>query len=135
MASSPVYLASRRPSAVLVNTANTNTDGTSGSFADVWTAGSSGSLIESVQIKGITASGSTQSADMVRLWAYNGTTRYLIKEVTIAAGGGAISATVQNADQVVALNVPLATGWKLQASTHVGGATASYHVTGYGGDY
>lgn len=135
MATTPSYLASRRNSSGLVNTANTNTDGTSGSFVDVFTAGSGGSLVESVTIKGVVATGSTQAADTVRLWAYNGTNRYLVKEVAISAGGGAISATVQNAESVVALNLPLPTGSKLQASTHVGGATASYHVTGNGGDY
>ena len=134
MAAAPVFIATRRSVSAAVTTANTNTDGTSGTRADVVTGAASGTLVESVQIKSIIATASTVVADIVRLWkTTSGGTAYLIKEVTIAAGSGAISATVQEADGVVALNLPLASGEKLQASCHL--ATNGYHVTAHCGDY
>jgi hypothetical protein len=136
MGAAPIYFAARRASNNVVNTANTNTDGTGGgSFPTIVTAGQNGSLVESVVVKGIVAAAATQAADTVRLWHYDGANKRLIKEVAIAAGGGVISATVQNTEQVIALNFPLKNGEQLLASTHVGGATASYHVTANVGDY
>lgn len=133
MANSPLFLASRRNGSAAVTVANTNVDGTSGTRADIFLAGANGSLIESVQIKSIIASGSTVVADMVRLWLFDGTNAWLIKEVSIPAGAGVIGVANQEADAVVALNLPLPNGTKLQASCQV--ATNGYHVTASGGDY
>lgn len=131
----PNFAATPRATSVLVNTANTNTDGTSGARADVFVAGANGSRCDIVQLKGIVAAGSTQAADTVRLWLFNGANAFLFKEVLVAAGGGVISATVDNFELTVALGLDVPSGSKIQASTHVGGALASYHATGAGGDY
>lgn len=120
---------------MLVNTANTNTDGTSGTRADCFVAAGNGSRLDTVQIKGIVATGSTQAADIVRLWLNNNTNSFMFKEVLVAAGAGVISPTQTQFEQTVALGLDIPTGSKLQASTHVGGALASYHVTACGGDY
>ena len=135
MSTAANFASTPRSSSILVNTANTNQDGTSGSRATVFTAGGSGSRVDSVKIKGITAAGSTQSADEVKLWLYDGTTAHPLASQLIAAGGGNVSATVANAEYTLALGIQLPNGWTLQASTYVGGATASYHVTAFGGDY
>lgn len=135
MATAPVYVATPKSyGPVLVATADTNSDGTTGTRATVATAGASGSRIDSVKIKGIVASGASQVADSVRLWLNNGTNSFLYTE-TLFAAGSAISATVANVEAVVALGINLPAGWVLQASTFAGGATASYHVTAHGGDY
>jgi hypothetical protein len=135
MAANASFAATPRASSVLVSTANPNTDGTGGTRADVIAAGASGSRIDSIQIKGIVAAASTQVADQVRLWINNGTNAFLFKDITVPAGGGAISATVSNFELTVAMGIVLPVGQKIQASTHVGGATASYHITANGGDF
>lgn len=135
MATAANFAATPRTGSGLVNTANTNTDGTTGTRADIFAAGSSGSRIDSVQIKGITAEGATQAADTVRLWLNDGTNSRLLREQLIPAGSGVVSATVANAEFTLALGLVIPTGWKLQASTKVGGSTGSYHVTAFGGDF
>lgn len=135
MAANASFAATPRAASVLVSTANTVMDGTSGTRADVFTAGASGSRIDSVQIKGVVLSGATQAADQVSLWINNGTNAFKLRDVAVAAGGGAISATVANFESTVALGIVIPVGYKLQASTWVGGATASYHVTAIGGDF
>lgn len=131
----PNFAATPRLSSGLVNTANTNTDGTSGTRVTVFTAGTNGSRLDSVQIKGIVANGVTQAADTVRLWLYNGTTTYFFKESLVAAGGGNVGVAQANTEITVPIGIDLPNGWSLTASTDIGGSTASYHVTGFGGDY
>jgi hypothetical protein len=133
MATSPVFIASRRSPSIPVTTANTNTDGTSGTRAVVVTAAATGTLVESVSIKSIVAAAATVAADTVRLWKNNGTTAYLIKEISVPPGAGAIGPANQEFESVVALNLPLAVGEKLEASCHV--VTNGYHVTAFCGDY
>ena len=133
MSASPSYLASRRNAGVAVTVANPNTDGTTGTRATVMSGATNGSLVESVQIKSIIAAASTVVADMVRLWYYDGTNAYLIKEVSVPAGAGVIGVANQEFDGLVALNLPLPNGTQLQASCHV--STNGYHVVATGGDY
>lgn len=135
MNTTPSFTGTPRVAPVLVNTADTNTDGTSGTRATVITAAGNGTRVDTVQIKGIVADASTQAADAVRLWIGNGTNDFLLKDVLVAAGGGAISSTVANFETTVALGIDLPAGFTLKASTRVGGALASYHVTAVGGDY
>jgi hypothetical protein len=135
MAATPGFAAVPRCTTVLINTANTNTDGTSGTVGTVFTAGANGSRIDSIQIKGIVAEGSTQAVDTVRIWHFDGTTQFLLKEFLIAAGSGVVSTTVNNVEVTAPLGFDLPSGHSIKASTHTGGATASYHVTGFGGDY
>lgn len=136
MATQANFAATPRASSVLVNTANTDTTGTGGgSFPSVFAAGTNGSRIDSVKIKGIVAEGATQAADAVRLWILTGGTKFFLVETLIPVGSGVVSTSVGNVDAVVALGIPLPQGSTLLASTHAGGATASYHVTAFGGDF
>ena len=130
------FAATPRASSALVNTANTNTDGTGGgAFPSVFAAGANGSRIDSLQIKGIVANGSTQAADSVRLWIYNGANKFFLREIIVPVGAGNVSATQTNFETVIALGLVLPTGYSLYASTDIGGATASYHLTAFGGDF
>lgn len=133
MAAAPTFIATRRSASAVVSVANTNLDGTSGTRADIVTGAASGTLVESVQIKSIIAAAATVVADMVRLWRVSGGVTYLLKEISVPAGAGVIGVANQEFDGVVALNLPLASGEKLQASCHV--ATNGYHVTANCGDY
>lgn len=131
----PNFASAPHNGAVLVNTANTNVDGTSGARADVIIGAANGTRVDTVQIKGITAEAATQLVDVVRLWIFNTAAAFLWKEILVPAGGGPISTTVANFETTVAVGMDLPSGWKIQASTHTGGATASYHVSAAGGDY
>ena len=135
MATQANFAATPHVSSNTVSVANTSTTGASGTFATIFTAGSNGSRLDSVKIKGIVAEGTTQGADSVRLWLYNGTNYFFLTEQLIPAGSGNVSATVANVDYTLALGIPLANGWSLAASTHLGSTTASYNVTAFGGDF
>lgn len=137
MNTTPYFTAAPDIQGAAVTTANTSVTAATGTTATVFTAQASGSRIDSVKIKGIVAEGATQAADTVRFFLSNpvGPAIYALTEVNFAAGGGNVSATVPNVEATVALGIDLPAGWLLLASTHAGGATASYHVTAYGADY
>jgi len=134
MSAAANFAATPNSSGAQVTTANTNLDGT-GTLATIFTAGASGSRLDSVKIKGQVAEGAQQAADSVRLFWYDGTNYHLFLEQLVPAGGAVVSATVANVEFLIPLGITVKTGWVLKASTHVGGATATYQVTAFGGDY
>lgn len=135
MATQANFAATPRASSVLVNTADSNTDGTTGTRATVFTAGANGSRVDALKIKGIVANGTTQAADSVRIWVNNGTTSFLFAEQVVPVGSGNVSVTVGNVEYTIALGFPLPASWQIQVSTVTGGSTASYHATCFGGDF
>lgn len=131
----PDFAATPDVQGATVTVANTSTSGATGTFATIFTAAANGSYIDFVKIRGILAIGAIQAADCVRFFVAppNGALQSLT-EVPLVLGT-AISLSVLNFEQSVALGIKLPAGWTLQASTHVGGATASYHVTAFGADF
>lgn len=114
MANAPVYVGTPQVWQAALSAANTNRDGT-GTIVDVLTAGTLGTRIDEVRLQ---ASGTT-SAGVIRLYIYDGTNTYLIKEILVAAITPsttieAWSATV-NLDSLV---LPAGGTWKIRASTH-----------------
>lgn len=89
MATSASFAATPKNSGAALSTANTNRDGT-GTFGTVYTAGSSGSRIDSIVIQ---ATGTT-TAGMIRFFSSidAGTTKRLIGEIPVLANTA--SATV-----------------------------------------
>jgi len=77
MASTPQYVGTPKSPSVTISTANTNLDGSTGTYGTVMSAGASGSRIERINI---TATGAT-TAGMVRLFLDTS----LIKEVPVIA--------------------------------------------------
>ena len=77
MASSPQYVGTAKSPSVLISTANTNRDGSTGTYGTLMIAGASGSRVDRINI---TATGTT-TAGMIRLFV--GTA--LIKEVPVLA--------------------------------------------------
>lgn len=134
MATAANFAATPNTTAVLISTANTAVDGT-GTAPVAWTAGASGGRLDSVKITGQVAEGATQAADCVRLFWNDGTNKHLFLTQLIAAGSGPVSATVANVEFVIPLGVVVPTGWTLLASTHTGGATATYQVMAIGGNF
>lgn len=136
MAASPQYASPPKVGAVVINTANTNRDGT-GTLGTVFTAGASGSRIDAVQVQ---ATGTT-TAGMVRLFVSDGANHRLFAEIPVVANtpsatAPAWSALVQgNATGLVShvlLPIHIPTGWSLRASTH---NAESFNVIAFGGDF
>ena len=119
-----------------VTTANTNVDG-SGTLATVLTAASNGTRVDTIRVKGRVATGSTQAADTVRIFLHDGSTAKLWQDVAVPAGSGPIAAAVQNFETTITMppNFVLPNGWSIRASTHTGGATATYVVSAVGADF
>lgn len=115
------YAITPKAGAVLVATANTNRDGTTGTYTTVFTAGSSGSLIERILISAI----QTTTAGMLRLWRHNGTACFLEKEIPVSAVTVGASTPGFAAEYVPGRPIKLPSGWALKASTH---NAESFHV-------
>ena len=83
MSTTPQFASVVRTAVGQVTTANTNRDGT-GTIATIFTAGSSGSRIEMVEIQATV----TTTAGMVRLFIHDGTNARLLREQPITANTG-----------------------------------------------
>jgi len=126
------FASTPRNSSGVISAANTNMDGTGGTRVDIFVAGTNGSRIDSVTIKGAPATYSTAyNANIVRLWVYDGSNTWLIHEEALPAATDNGTSVISN-EVTIALNLQLPTGYKLQASTH---AAQQYHVQAIGGDY
>ena len=132
MASTPAYAATPKVGIGQISTANTNRDGT-GTIGTVFTAGSSGSRIDAIDIK---ATGTT-TAGMIRLFIHNGTTAYLLTEVPVIAvtPSGTLPAwevqlNTNSMSQVLPILLP--TGYSLRASTN---NAETFNVVALGGDF
>lgn len=98
----------------LVDTANTNTDGT-GTLATVITGASNGTLIQTITIKGIM----TDTKGMIRLFMYDGSSvTALLNETEIPA---VTQSSIQEAFEIgLDVNYWLKSGWSIKASTQTG---------------
>ncbi len=96
---------------VVISSANSNLDGSTGAYGTVITAGSSGTLIKTVTIK---AQGNT-TRGMVRLFVYDGVTTRLIREVDIPVVTK--SSTDPSFSIVIPLDLKLEASGVLKAST------------------
>ena len=112
MATQAQYAATSRTAAVAISTANTNRNGT-GVVATVFSAGANGSRIDDITIQ----STATVTTGVVRLYLYNGTTHFLVREILVTATTP--STTVQAwSFSLVNLALILQNGWSLTASTN-----------------
>lgn len=93
-----------------VSTANSNLNG-SGALSTVLIAASNGTLIKTVNIKGQ----GNSARGMIRLFVYNGTSSYLLKEIDVYPI--AQSSINKSFETRVALNFILKSGYILKAST------------------
>lgn len=127
MASAPIYIGTPKTWQAALSAANTNRDG-SGTLVDVVSGGSSGSRIDKVRA---VASGST-TAGVVRLYLYDGTNTYLVKEMLVSAITPGTAQDVWSGEwDADGLVLPNGT-WKLRASTH---NAEAFKVFAKGGDF
>jgi len=113
MATSPAFAVTPRVGMAQVSVANSNRDGTTGTYVTVITGASTGTRIAEVTIEPTV----TTTAGMVRLFIFDGTNTRLWDEITVSAV--VPSATVKAARVVTLYNnllLPNAS-WQLKAST------------------
>ena len=110
MASSPQYVGTPQSPSVAISTANTNRDGSTGTYGTVMTASASGSRVDRINI---TATGTT-TAGMVRLFL--GTA--LIKEVPVVAITPSATQPAWSVEVVFENGLILEAAAVLKASTH-----------------
>lgn len=112
MSNNAQFASTPRTAATVIGTANTAVDG-SGTIDTVFTAGSSGSRIDSIMVKAM----ATTTAGVCRLWLHNGSNYFLWQELIMPAATP--SATVLSSYAALDnIGLILANGWSLCASTH-----------------
>jgi hypothetical protein len=118
-------------------TANTSTDGTGTLNTNIWsvfTAGSSGSYIESIRVKQV----GTNIASLIRVFINNGSTNGTASNNSmigeIATPAIAISSSANNLDQDYPIGRAIPAGYRIlvTVATQVSNGFA---VTTFGGDY
>lgn len=127
MGTSPVFIATPKQWQAALSAANTNRDGT-GTLVDVIpTPGSSGSRVDRVRVQSIV----TTTAGVIRLYLYDGTNNYLLREILVTAVTPSTSLEAWSAD-VDLDGLILPSGWKLRASTH---NAEAFRIFARGGDF
>jgi hypothetical protein len=113
MASSPVFAVMPEIGMNQVSAANTNRDGTTGTYVTLVTAAASGTRIAEIVAQATV----TTTAGMVRLFLTDGSTTRMFDEIAIAAA--TVSASVKGTRvSTLYTNLVLPSGWSMKASTH-----------------
>lgn len=114
MATSPVFAVTPRIGMTTVSVANTNRDGTTGTYEDVIIGASTGTRIAEIVIQATV----TTTAGLVRLFVTDGVTTRMFDEVSVAAATP--SATVKGVRLSTTYNNLILPNqnWKIIASTH-----------------
>lgn len=117
MAASPVFAVTPEIGMGQVSVANTNRDGTTGTYITLVTAAASGTRVAEI----VTQATVTTTAGMVRLFLTDGSTTRMFDEIAISAA--TVSASVKgNRVSTLYTNLVLPSGWSMKASTHNGEA-------------
>ena len=127
MATAPQFAATVRCALGTLSTADTIRTGTPTSPVTIFTAGSSGSRIDQIDI---TATGTT-TVGVVRLWIYNGSTYYLYQEVLVDAITPSTSIATYSST-LTYNNFMLPSGYSLRATTN---NSEGFTVAAFGGDF
>ena len=126
MAVAPNFAATPRCSSVSISSADTSRTAPT-NVGTLFTAGASGSRIDEIDIA---AAGAT-TANVVRLFIYNGSTYFLLQEVLIAAITP--SASVAAFSTAISFNsLVIPSGHSVRVTTN---NAETYHVTAFGGDF
>jgi hypothetical protein len=127
MASSSVFIGTPKAWQAALATANTNRDGVTGTYVDLVAAGAApGTRVDRVRIQ---AAGST-TAGVIRLFVSDGTNVMLLREILVPAITP--STAIEAWSQEVTLNLVLANGWTLRASTH---NAEAFKAFAFGGNF
>jgi hypothetical protein len=125
MAASPQYVSVPKTYTATLSTANTNRDGTTGTYATIMTAGTNGSRVDKIVI---CATGTTTEG-MIRFFLNDS----LIKEIHVAAVTPSATTQAWSAEVAFEGGLILGSGTVLKASTE---KTETFKVTVVnGGDF
>jgi len=126
MATTPNFASTPRCSSVSISTADTSRTAPT-NVGTLFTAGSNGSRIDEINI---TAAGAS-TANVVRIFIYNGTTYFLLQEILITAITP--SASVASFSTAITFNsLVIPSGSSVRVTTN---NADTYHVTAFGGDF
>jgi hypothetical protein len=126
MATSPNFAATPKVGAVGISSAETSRTAPT-NVGTVFTAGASGSRIDEINV---VATGTT-TANVVRLFLFDGTTYFLLQEVLIAALTPSVTAPIVTYTSTYS-NLMLPNTWSLRATTN---NAEAYRVIAFGGDF
>lgn len=131
MTTTPNFAGTPRCGVAQITTANTNLDGT-GTIGTIFTAGSSGSRIDAINIK---ATGNT-TAGMIRLYIHDNSNARLIAEIPVIANTASSTNPAFEFNESAAVSnlfpLVLPVNYSLRASTHV---AETFNVVAFGGDF
>lgn len=113
MASNAQFVGTPKNGVAQVTVANTNLDGT-GTLATVYTAGATGSRIDSLLVHAT----ATTTAGMIRLFISDGASNRLIMELPVVAVAPASAIPAWSATVNFPNGLVLQATWLLKASTH-----------------
>jgi hypothetical protein len=126
MATTPNFAAIPRCSAVSISTADTSRTAPT-NVGTLFTAGANGSRIDEIDI---TAAGNS-TANVVRIFIFNGTTYFLLQEILIT--GITPSASVNSFSTAISFNsLVIPSGSSVRVTTN---NAETYHVIAFGGDF
>lgn len=127
-AANAVYVGTPQTWQQALSAANTNRDGT-GTIADLVSAVTAGSRVDSVRVQAI----GTTTAGVIRLFLYDGTNTYLIREILVPAVAPSTTVEAWSAEITFPGGLVLKNNnWKLRASTH---NAENFRIFAQGGDY
>lgn len=116
MAANPAFAVTPRVGMVQLSVANTNRDGSTGTYGTVITAGNSGTRISEIVVQ---ATGTT-TAGMIRVFTNDGTNKRMFDEISVAAVASPGASTKATRSSTTYNNLVMPSGWSLIASTHNG---------------
>jgi len=133
MSTAAQYASTPRVGSALLTTADTSLTAPT-TVGTVFTAGSSGSRIDYIDIQGV----ATTSAGLINLFIYDGTTYFLWQQVPVVAvtsstTAPAFTANLSSNSNANLMPLCIPTGYSLRATTSV--AQTGIRVIAYGGDF
>ena len=133
MATSAQYASTPKIGSALLTTADTSLTAPS-TVGTVFTAGSSGSRIDYIDVQGV----ATTVASLVNIFIFDGTNYFLytqipVQAVTSSTTANAFSSTISSNTHPNILPINLPTGYSIRATTTV--AQTGVRVIALGGDY
>lgn len=130
MASAPAFAATPNNGSALASATLDTSLTAPTNVATIFTAGASGSKVESVTMQGV----GTTVAGVVNLFAYDGSTYHLIDQFLVTAVTSSTTALAWQAIRTYA-NLVLKTGWSLRFTVTVSGLQSLIKGSAFGGDF
>jgi hypothetical protein len=126
MATTPQFASTVKTGVVSIGTAETSRTAPT-SVGTLFSAGSNGSRVDEINI---VATGTT-TAGVVRIFVYNGTNYFLLREALVPAITPSTTVAVFSSTLVFS-NLVIPTGYSIRVTTN---NAETFHVSAFGGDF